>query len=482
MAISWAQGLLAGAAGVAEYSNQQQDRRQKRMDRTHELQNQMRMTHAKSAYASKVKEYEKNKSTLKALEGMEAGSLTEQVALHRALGFSEKASFAAAQSAVAAGKPLQRPGAVELPEFEIPNMMQGQASSPVQDWARNIRKSFSTEPQALPEQPVAEETPAYQPGVYPSPSEFGQAVPATLETESPVVPGEPITTSGGISAQDQMTIDALAPKVEYQIKSRTGVQADQSGTFYDYVDPTSPGKIQTTFVPSGKAAAVRIDDITVENPDGSKDLQPRFIDPGTNKITMGAQVRINPKDPRAPAVLIKPQDINDFINTGGDDEPKGELHFLLPEDSMAKIQDSSVFQEEGLLWGTNDNEEKLEQFQYSVGSSYLRQQQAAYADGDLLSGDQTDTHSTSDFKKLWLGTSIIETLGPSQTAQLVRDGVFDQDMFIGAELNDSPQIQQIQKELGILTQVTDEETGRITWVPSDRDTFNKLTNAVSYSM
>lgn len=132
MSISWAQGLLAGAAGVAEYSDQEQARRQRRLDRTTELQNQMRMHQAKSKYSVKLNEYTENRKRLSSLAGVEPGSVQEQLILHKQLGLTEKAAALSWKK----GSRLQRPGALELPEFLMPSVLEQQASSPIQDWAR----------------------------------------------------------------------------------------------------------------------------------------------------------------------------------------------------------------------------------------------------------------------------------------------------------------------------------------------------------
>jgi hypothetical protein len=145
MSISWGQGLLAGAAGVAEYSQQEQARRQKRLDRTTELQQQQRTMVAKSKYASRIKEYEGNRKVLQSLEGTAVGGQHEQTALYMGKGYTAKEANRMGAAASRGEVPkLSRPKAMKEPAFNIPAVKYGQARSPIGDWAASLSASYRT--------------------------------------------------------------------------------------------------------------------------------------------------------------------------------------------------------------------------------------------------------------------------------------------------------------------------------------------------
>ena len=141
MAISWGQGLLAGAAGVAEYSQQEQAKRQQRLDKTTDLQNRMRIEQAKSKYSVKLNAHTKNANLLNMITGMKAGSFNEQAALFRAQGYTGSDVSAMAAAAVN-GKiaKLTRPEAMAEPSLSFQAIKPGRARSPIDDWIRNYRQ------------------------------------------------------------------------------------------------------------------------------------------------------------------------------------------------------------------------------------------------------------------------------------------------------------------------------------------------------
>jgi hypothetical protein len=145
MSISWAQGLLAGASGVAEYSKQEQQRKQKRLDRTNDLKNQMALLQSKSKYATKIKEYETNRATLKALEGLQEGSYEEQFMLYKDKGLKDEVAHTLATANMKKGKLQARPKSMAMPKLLLPTPEEGVAKSPLGEWASNFSRSLRSD-------------------------------------------------------------------------------------------------------------------------------------------------------------------------------------------------------------------------------------------------------------------------------------------------------------------------------------------------
>lgn len=175
MGISWSKGLLAAASGVAKYSEQEQERKQRRMDKTAELENGMRMQKAKSAYAVKMNEYAASQAKQRKYAGLEAGSIHEQVSLYKDLGYNEKAAIMAAQHGMQTGKLIKRPVAMKEPEFSAKGVIQeaGRAKSPIQRWIEQYRgKGNGQDELGMPKQDL--EVRSGSPvASAPSPQDFG---------------------------------------------------------------------------------------------------------------------------------------------------------------------------------------------------------------------------------------------------------------------------------------------------------------------
>jgi hypothetical protein len=446
MAISWAQGLLAGAAGVAEYSQQEQGRRQQRIDRTEELRNNMRMTHAKSAYASRVKEYEGNRKSLSNLEGVEAGSLAEQISLHKDLGFSEEAAFAASEQAMRAGKPLKRPRAMKLPEFEMPSITQRQASSPLQDWVRGFRQSYDETP-AVDEAPQELEVQtsgpntSFEPGVNPNPEDFG-----TMETTG----SQPVEAVGGISAQDQATFDAMKPVVKPEkpiITKQASVRDGRGGQLVSVTDPTTL-ETSSTFIPSGISGMVSVDPIKVENEDGSITMTERVFNPETDEIYDTNIFTLQSADPEAPVEPVNLATIKEYQNPGSEDKgiPQGQFYADFPETERDR-------------WTNSDKDsiiftEAPEGFEGSMAGAMLEMSQAGYK---KLKGKHMTPNNLAAIKQAWKAQAYMKVLGAEGVKQWIDDGAINKEIFFGRSVNRLPSVKALHELLGI-TKLSDPET------------------------
>lgn len=136
MAISWTEGLLAGAAGIGEYALQQQAKRDARAERVQELRDQMELQRAKSEYSIKLNEYSSNRALHKQIKAAGADTVDGQYLLYKQLGMPDKAAYNAAQNAVKTGRLLKAPGELKLPEF-LGNLDE-QPRGRTQSWARDF--------------------------------------------------------------------------------------------------------------------------------------------------------------------------------------------------------------------------------------------------------------------------------------------------------------------------------------------------------
>lgn len=438
MAISWAQGLLAGAAGVAEYSTQEQGRRQKREDRTQELRNNMRMTHAKSAYGSRVKEYESNRQALRSLEGVEAGSLAEQISLHKSLGFSEKAAFAASEQAMRAGKPLKRPKAMSLPEFEMPNFAQRQASSPLQDWARGFRESFEEQaPEEVP-QDLAVQAAAPSPTGQMEETSFSEPE-ATEATEAPV---EPMESAGGISAQDEATFAAMRPVVKPEkpiVTKQSSVRGGRGGQLVSVTDPITL-ETSSTFIPSGVTGLTSIEPIRMENADGSITVTERVFNPENDEIHDTNIYDIRSADPEAPVEPVNLATIKEYQNPGSEDKgiPKGQFYADFPDKERDK-------------WANMDKEswffdEAPEGFPGAMAGAMMEATQAGHK---YLRGKHMTPSTLASLKQAWKAQAYMKVLGAEGVRSWIEDDALDKEIFFGRNVNRLPSVKALHEQLGI---------------------------------
>jgi len=314
MAISWAQGLLAGAAGVTEYSEQEQLRRQQRNDVATKLENDMRMTQAKSKYASKMKQYEENRVQMDALRGVKPGGFDEQVRLFQTLGYSES-SAAIRASAVMAGKAprIQRPTEMAEPTLNFKSQSSTRASSPLEDWVQNFRKPPKTfEPAGESLQNFAQ-----QPLGSAEPIDTDQA-----DTEGEVTPVggdaatqeqqaegqlEPQIIGGQEFAVDPNWVNPLAKPVAPEILRQDGSQGNQAGEWVVGMNKATGEQEYRVFFAKGETSDKLIAPHIVQNSDGSKIAIGMKVDAQGNQSETGerwrTQIKTDPNTGKSTEVV-----------------------------------------------------------------------------------------------------------------------------------------------------------------------------------
>lgn len=195
MALSFGRALLAGAAGVAEYSNEEQQRRQARIDRTQQLRDNMQLEQAKSKYASRYNSYERDNQILDQLGDTDPNSPMGQLALLMA--YNPKLDAATASVMISKGRKVKVPQRGEEPVFDMPEFQDpGRAVSPIEDWfngysnaserkkklAQATYEQFIAENQGQTESPlVGQAMGDYQPPVDPQAPLSQQGPQGTLE-------------------------------------------------------------------------------------------------------------------------------------------------------------------------------------------------------------------------------------------------------------------------------------------------------------
>lgn len=451
MSISWAEGLLAGAAGVAEYSEQERIRRQKRMDRTTELQNQMKMHQAKSLYAVKLNEYSENRKQLKALSSVESGSFQEQLILHKSLGLDDKTANIAAQEAWRSKKLLKRPDEMKMPEYIMPAMMEGRASSPAQDWARayfgsdvipeeQVREVLTQEAQA--EQQALEEQLAP-----PAPAEL------TASLDGPVAQTERDRVSRGDidKAGDRFFETLFAKPAEYEKVTTETIRDGKKFQTVTLIDMNNPdGRPKQVHIPKGETAIQRLDPVKVTNEDGSVDMFQQGYDPVTGKATVysDTKFRVSGPEPTDPVEMVSTTELSDYMRKGTDDRPPGEFYADFPETEreMWKEFDKG----EGLfnLAGT----EEPEGFGMAVGSVFKQFKKNAFDSGRVTNRHFSgDPDNMSKLTQLWKAQAYVQVLGVDGVADAVKMGAIDPEVFngpISRRLKASQAIRNMLKEEG----------------------------------
>ncbi len=452
MAISWAQGLLAGAAGVAEYSEQERQRRQQRIDKTNDLKNQMRSLQAKSRYAGKIKRYEDNRSQLQALEGIEAGGYHEQMSLFKGQGYSTEAASRAAML-VGNGKltALKRPTALKEPEFLMPSIAEGQARSPIGDWAANFSKSFRAAEQpdiqptgeaaARPEDQIEGDvdptSTEFEPGVNPSPEEFGQGEELSLDSADALKP------VGAFPDQDP-----FAKPAEMLITKQESVEGGRGGTRISFTDPVTK-ETTHTFVPSGITGLKEISPITKTNQDGSQTITERVFNPETDEVYNTNVYATKSSDPEAPITPVKFTTISTYLDKGKDNKPQGQFYADFPETEREQWEEAD--QGEGFF--SIAGNETPEGFENAMAGAMLEAQQQGHR---YLKGKHMKPAVLADLKQAWKAQSYLKVLGVEGVVRWIEDGALDKELFYGRNTNRLREAKQVHQRLGI-TKLSDPE-------------------------
>lgn len=424
MSISWAQGLLAGAAGVAEYSASEQKMRQAKIDRTTELKNQMAIHQAKSRYATKIVAYEENRKILKAVGGTEVGSRAEQLALYKANGFT----ITEASAEMAAGAiPLKRPEAMKEPMMSAAKLKESdRAESPLQGWARSFRESMRGEntEEAAPTEVASEEEPQEATIVPEAPVAPLVAAPVAgtppVEEEVPVeaaTPLEPVTAVEGVpleAGEVPAGFDPHAKVVKDKITLKAGVQNGVNGSFVLRED--ADGNVtQGDFLPNGikaKSTLVPSTRRVVALPDGSEKTIEMFEDTITGKLTPGQSwisKIAKPGEPKRVEMLKQQQSVSEYVK----------------EDTGNFVADFS--ESAGWTDGFNFNaglDNKL-----ALANNYRTLKQAAWGDGILEENFHNDVFM-NEMKDRIKAMAYTRTLQNEDIIKGLKDGDVPLQIFL----------------------------------------------------
>lgn len=439
MAISWSQGLLAGAAGVAEYSEQEQKRRQTRIDKTTQLQNDMAMIQAKSKFAAKMNEYTQNKKQIKALQGVESGSYDEQFRLFSTLGYSPKAAATRAEQVMTTGEGrISRPTEMKEPTLNFKPSQSSRAKSPLQNWAEAYMKpAESYQPPSESLQKFIDEP-------------QGELVPAggrpTEVQEEPQVPEDQIEpqTIGGQSFTPEQNpyYEPIKPKMIEQSGSKGG----KKGKWVVGVNEQTGEEMYKTFFANGETGTKLIDPKVEQLPDGrtvrstrALTAQGKVYETGERWVTKQAK---DPTTGKAKKIASLEQPTREqYIKIPKDDQMGGQFHTDFPkeeQEAWGKMEGSSFN-----LFSSNDAPEN---FKESMADAmlFVRNRMAAQVPPERI--DDPEFMKALDTRAKAL--AYLKVLDVEGILSAVDEGAIEPDVFFGPALNKGmPRIKQIQDQI-----------------------------------
>ncbi len=453
MAISWSQGLLAAAGGVAEYSNQEQQKRQMREDKTAELENRMREVQAKSRYAAKMNEWIENRKNLKSLKGIASGSYDEQRILLMQQGHSFKDADRRATQIIKNGEPtLSRPQEVEEPNIEFNPRMAKTASSPIQDWVKAYKEEGKTFEPSEPKEPKG------------TLKEFQAEPQGSLEPMGgPTEEQPPEEDDDQLQAQEvqgqQFTpqedfVSPYAEPVELKTVEQMGSHKGQKGKWVTGYNEQTGEKSYRTFFPSGVTSSKIIDPKIEPLPDGRTIRSTRVMDArGRVKLTGERWITKLAKDPKTGketkiAVLEQPTR-EQYIKEPDGNQMGGQFYTDFPKEE----QENWKFVDGDQWW----KDSTPEGFRETMADNmlFVRERQSKVVDETKLD----DVTYMGNWDARTKAMAYLKTLKVEGVIAAVEAGGIPPDVFFGPLLNEGlPNMQKIQA--GILT--LDEYKGNIT--------------------
>lgn len=459
MAITWAEGLLAGAAGVADYALQEQAKRDQRALRIQEMRDQMALHQAKSEYSLKLNDYAKKDAVNKQLKSVQTGSFDEQFILYRNLGYPDDAAAKAAQNAVSKGTLLKRPGEAVLPKFlgnldELPR-------NPTQSWARDFVGKFSPGSSQEAEEAIKQEVPTQVPegqapedvpldapetGVPLTPEEGqevgGFAAPVTLEVEGGI---EEVARNG-----KRETFNPFAEAPKYEITKQDTIRGGKKGKLVSFTDPSTL-QTKSIFLGTDVSGMQRIDPLVVEGSDGKQVTTERLYDPTTDEIISGDVYTTKSPDPEEPVTPVKLTDIAQYLQPATDNKPAGQFYGDFPKTEREKWENLDT---ESWFWDTTP-----EGFEQAIAGAYLDSKNATIR--KFKGKHVNNPNFMSEMRDVWKASAYIRTLGVDGVVDAIQKGAIDKDQFFGNRLNRLPDVQQIQQKLGITNLSNPEEFNKL---------------------
>lgn len=471
MAISWAQGLLAGASGVAEYSDQEQQKRQLRLDKTKALEDQMAMTQAKSRYAAKMNEWIENKKELKALQGLEAGGFDEQRILYMQKGYTpQEASVRAAQVIQSGGPRLTKPKRVDEPNIDFNPRMAKRAKSPLQEWIEGYKEEPST---YQPEEPKPSTNKQ-------SLKEFTREPQGSLEPMGGQGPTElqELVDGGNLQSQTiggqefQPQPDYVNPLATPEKLTKTvvkGVMVDgKEGDTIVWSNPQGK-EVTRQHVTTGKAAVGGLFYKESQLPDGSKIKEQMMIDPETGEPkSTGERWRtkiadeVDPKtgNKKVTAILDLPTR-EQYIRMPSEKakeegQIRGQFYTDFPDEEREKWKELDY---EGGFFGYG--KETPEAFEESMADAMLevkRKQSKVIENNPALLDNPKVMRQLED---RWKALAYTRVLEPEAIIKAVKEEAFDPVTFFGPQMNKYPTIQKIQEGIMQLDMFKGKDKGKL---------------------
>ena len=450
MGLSWTDGLLAGAEGVAKFSDNERTKRQARLDRIQQLKDSVSVHRAKSDYALRLQRYEDNQKAHRSLGEIDPSSAKGQLLLmrHYNPNISEGLATQLVQQNFSRKNPLLKlPDKMDEPQFNLPSLERGEvAISPISDWVFSFKNSGSKkyassleEYQTQGDKPI--EQPPQQASALPTPSpQTGDGIEPTQ------TPGGTTVGAGGtmspvgataINPEDQAVFESLRKKtqpVKYDIRTASGVQGGVKGQFITAIDPHNPSNIITHFVGTGEAALKQLPSITRENEDGSKTLITRQLNTETGVVDSGDEFQVASADPSAPATFVKTSDLKNFMQPKTNSQSAGEFYGIFPEEERRKW--SSWYEREP------------EGFKERLGAVYLQNKVNLFAEGAFIAADISDPKTMAEADHYVKALSYLQVLGgPDALIEAVKEEQVPISLMYGPEQDDDDNFIYIRSKL-----------------------------------
>ncbi len=470
MAISFGRALLAGAAGVAEYSNEEQRRRQLRLNRVQELQDRLQVENAKSKYAARYNQWERNKQIKAQLGNTDINTAAGQVHLGSILTgkkFEEVALLAKG------GARWEMPKDMEEPIFEMPQFSGiKKASSPIEDWVNGYRGSDKPESieqkgkealeeiygQQLASQfqevPMADERPAQAPQTL-GPSPELQAL-ADGKVEGTMEPLGASDTSengslqplGGMEQRKALgggvTFDSFIAKPKKEFNSHWSKSVDGKGKESDvlYMTDKNTGETKVVRFPTGKKPYAKLDPVVTVNEDGSETIQEQYVAKDNLDVVLGGRTyTVNTElsqgltpgqlaDNMKPLKLVSDETLADYMFEGDSKKQPGQMVADWDPSELEAIDNAANDTFFGIQTQGDDTIPDAQAFKTRLMKEYLNARNAELQDGmftsdDLVSGGK---EAYEDYIKAnaWISTARdMETLIKLVKAKAVDPMIFD---------------------------------------------------------
>ncbi len=441
MGISWSQGLLAGAAGVAEYSDQQQRVRQSRLDKTTALENDMAMIQAKSRYAQKMNEYKDNKKQLNALKGVRSGGFDEQVRLFQTLGYSPKDSMVRATQAMqGVTERLKRPTEMDEPTLNFKSKQAGRAKSPLQNWAEAYMKpaDVAKEPTESLQKFINEPQGSLTPAGGKQEPEAPEAPEGQIEAQS--IGGQEFTP-------DPSFTNPLAAADELETIKISGSKGRQKGKWISSRNKRTGEMTNRQFWGSGETSDKLVDPAKEVNPDGSVSHYTRTMDV-RGKISRTGETwktKLAP-DGKKKEVTVELPTRENYIKmpseaAKGQGQIRGQFYTDFPdaERELWSEMKAGTFN----FFSANEAPENFEE-SMADAMLFIKNRQAPLVPETLLDKPE-DMTALND---RWKAMAYVKVMQEEGVIEAVASGAIKPETFFGPKMNSGlPRITRIQQAI-----------------------------------